>query len=101
MDVAPRRRGVPTEGRAMDPTRNTATSATGSPSASAAPDPASYGAPDPASAYDPSAYGAGARYDGNGAEPSPGESFKNVARDLGELKEYVSYFLAAKMDGIK
>ena len=81
----------------MDPTRNTATSAGGTSS----PDPASYGAPDPASAYDPSAYGTGAGYDGNGAEPSPGEAFKNVARDLGELKEYVSYFLAAKMDGIK
>ena len=79
----------------MDPTRNTG-------GAASSPDPASYGAPDPASAHDPGAYGAGTRFDtGNGAHPSPGEAFSAAGKNFAELKDYLGYFFAAKMDGIK
>lgn len=39
-----------------------------------------------------------ARADGNG---SGAASFKDVMRDVGELKEYATYLVSAKLDGIK
>ncbi len=35
------------------------------------------------------------------ADGSPTSAFKAALANLGELKEYVSYFLAAKLDGVK
>lgn len=68
----------------MDPTCNTGASA-GS---------------NPASAYEPSAE-PGNRFGANGHEDAPGEAFSRAARNFAELKDYVGYFLAAKMDGIR
>jgi hypothetical protein len=34
-------------------------------------------------------------------ERSPADAFKELGRDLGELKEYAAYYVAAKLDGFK
>ena len=35
------------------------------------------------------------------AEQSPADAFKNLGSQLGELKEYATYYIAAKADGFK
>ena len=51
---------------------------------------------------DPGA-GAGARAGGNGHDDgaSPADRFKEVGNRIAEVKEFASYYLAAKFDGIK
>src|SRR4051794_37307358 len=66
------------------------------PAAPAAPGPTTAGPPsagsEPRPAHEPQA----------GDKPNPAvEAFNRIKCDLGELKEYGSYFLAAKADGFK
>lgn len=62
-----------------------------------------YRAPDPATrsrfAEDASAGAAGAGASDGG--PSPMDGLKDASARLGELKEYATYFVGAKVDGIK
>jgi hypothetical protein len=71
------------EASAMNPTYNSGAS-TGSESTSA---------------YEPGV--AADRLGANGAEAPPGEAFKRAAGNFAELKDYLGYFVAAKLDGIK
>lgn len=38
---------------------------------------------------------------GGGGEPSPADAFKEAASRFAELKEYVGYYIGAKLDGAK
>ena len=55
-----------------------------------------------ASEQAPEAFASSEATGGNGASgPSPAEALKNASARLGELKEYVSLLVAAKVDGVK
>lgn len=47
--------------------------------------------------FDASGYGAG---DGHAPHDSPTDAMKDVARQVSELRSYLSYFISAKLDGI-
>jgi hypothetical protein len=44
---------------------------------------------------------AGPRFDAGDAGPSPADAFREAMAKVGEIKEYASYFVTAKVDGVK